>query len=298
MNGDSNIKKNIVSHQMKYHYNNEFSKAPMLCGDIELIQTGEMFCEGAKRIGEHLQSCFELTFVVEGTGVCVANNITFEVQKNDCFISLKNETHDVISSNENPLRFKFLAFRTPNDKETKTSNYVKLISSYVSKKRLVNLQNINDYINDIFDEIDKKNIFSGEIIQLKIDNILIDILRSLQSQTKIKHPLKLSSENILVFNIMKTIEDNILTMKNLYELEEIFSYSYNYISALFAKVLGYTINEYFIKTKMEQAKKLLIETNLSVTDVAEKLNYSSIHTFSRSFKNFFGYSPFSLKRKK
>ena len=54
--------------------------------------------------------------------------------------------------------------------------------------------------------------------------------------------------------------------------------------------------EYFSELKIEEAKKLLREDNLSVSQITFKLNYSSIHNFSRAFKKATGFSPTGYKK--
>lgn len=282
---------------VKYHYIERFSEAKQ-CGSVGLYQVGEMYCDGQKVIPEHVQPCFELTFIVEGKGSVYANKKQFEVQSGDCFISLENESHQIVSSKEFPLRYKFIALEPVGEQTNNCHKYVDIISSYVRERRKINLPSLNDRFLKIFDEFQNETVFSGEAIGLETEGILIDVIRALQSYGGKKYPTKITEESVLVFKVVRTIDNNISKLKNLYELEDILGYSYNHLSAVFKKVIGYSINEYFIKAKMEFAKKQLIDTDVSITDLAESLNYSSIHTFTRSFKNYFGYSPSEVKNKK
>ena len=82
---------------------------------------------------------------------------------------------------------------------------------------------------------------------------------------------------------MKYINQNLLSIKSLSILEEAFSYNYSYISDLFSKTTGQTIVEYFGDKRMEKAKEYIKEGKLSINEIAEKLNYSSVYSFSKSF---------------
>ncbi len=295
----SQERKNLLEYNdidVKYHYIERFSEAKV-CGSAGLYQVGEMFCDGQKRVPEHTQPCFEITFIVEGKGYVYANKKQFDVNAGDCFISIEGELHEIVSSKDYPLRFKFIAFIPVGEQTNNCHKYVDIISSYVKERRIINLPALNDRFLKIFDEFQNETVFSGEAIGLETEGLLIDVIRALQSFGAKKYPTKITEESVLVFKVVRAIDNNISKMKNLYELEDILGYSYNHISAVFKKVIGYSINEYFIKSKMEYAKKQLTETDLSITDVAEMLNYSSIHTFTRSFKNYFGYSPSELKNK-
>ena len=63
---------------------------------------------------------------------------------------------------------------------------------------------------------------------------------------------------------------------------------------------GYTDKgpiEYFQELKMDEAKRLLCEERISVSKVSDMLSYSSIHAFSRAFKNYVGISPSEYSKK-
>ncbi len=61
--------------------------------------------------------------------------------------------------------------------------------------------------------------------------------------------------------------------------------------SLFREETGMTPNEYLLQQKMKRASALLKEGQSSVTEVAEKLHYSSIHYFSRQFSDYYGMNP-------
>ena len=55
--------------------------------------------------------------------------------------------------------------------------------------------------------------------------------------------------------------------------------------------------EYFFDLKITEAKRLLLESELSVSKISDMLNYSSIHNFSRAFKRATGDSPQNYKKR-
>lgn len=66
---------------------------------------------------------------------------------------------------------------------------------------------------------------------------------------------------------------------------------YTYLSNLFSEVQGTTIEKYIICHKIERIKELLIYGELSITEIAHKMNYSSIAHLSNQFKKVTGLSP-------
>lgn len=63
---------------------------------------------------------------------------------------------------------------------------------------------------------------------------------------------------------------------------------YNYLSNLFSEVEGTTIKKYFIAQKIEKVKKLLVYNELSLAEIAFRLNYSSVVYLSNQFKKVTG----------
>ena len=99
---------------------------------------------------------------------------------------------------------------------------------------------------------------------------------------------------MLAYQIQNYIANHIYDLKNLSELSEIFHYDYQYIAKCFKAVTGMTLNRFYGNKKIQLARRLL-EQNLSITEISEKLGYSSIHVFTRSFKNGTGITPSDYK---
>jgi len=73
-------------------------------------------------------------------------------------------------------------------------------------------------------------------------------------------------------------------------------YEYNYISNLFSEVEGTTIEKYFIAQKIEKVKELLMYDELSLSEIAYRLHYSSIAHLSNQFKKVTGFAPSHIKK--
>lgn len=76
------------------------------------------------------------------------------------------------------------------------------------------------------------------------------------------------------------------------------NYEYNYLSTLFSEVKGTTIEHFIISHKIERAKELLIYNELSLTEIAFKLHYSSVAHLSNQFKKVTGLTPTFFKKMK
>ncbi|KAA9039414.1 helix-turn-helix transcriptional regulator [Ginsengibacter hankyongi] len=68
-------------------------------------------------------------------------------------------------------------------------------------------------------------------------------------------------------------------------------HDYNYLSNLFSEVEGTTIEKYFIAQKIEKVKELLKYDELSLSEIADRLGYSSVAYLSNQFKKQTGLTP-------
>lgn len=73
-------------------------------------------------------------------------------------------------------------------------------------------------------------------------------------------------------------------------------HDYNYLSNLFSEVEGTTIEKYFIAQKIEKVKELLVYDELTLSEIAFRLNYSSVAYLSNQFKRVTGLTPSHFKQ--
>jgi AraC-like DNA-binding protein len=81
-------------------------------------------------------------------------------------------------------------------------------------------------------------------------------------------------------------------------LSEKLHHNYNYIANLFSEVQGVTIEHFIINHKVEKIKELMIYGELTITEIAYKMNYSSVAHLSTQFKKVTGLSPSHFKQLK
>jgi AraC-like DNA-binding protein len=79
-------------------------------------------------------------------------------------------------------------------------------------------------------------------------------------------------------------------------LSEALHYEYNYLSNLFSSVEGITLEHYIIRQKIERVKELLFYDELSLSEIAHTLGYSSVAHLSGQFKKVTGLTPSELKK--
>ena len=79
-------------------------------------------------------------------------------------------------------------------------------------------------------------------------------------------------------------------------LSDALHYEYNYLSTLFSSVEGITLEKYIIRQKIERVKELLFYDELNLSEIANKLGYSSVAHLSSQFKKITGFTPTEMKK--
>ena len=89
---------------------------------------------------------------------------------------------------------------------------------------------------------------------------------------------------------------NIYSITSLKEISRELRYDYTYLSKLFKKTTTQTISDYYHFQRLETACVLIKENKLNFTQISDKLNYSSVYSFSKAFKKQYAVSPMTYKK--
>jgi AraC-like DNA-binding protein len=92
--------------------------------------------------------------------------------------------------------------------------------------------------------------------------------------------------------------DEPLNIKFSEYLSQKLNHDYTYLANLFSEVQGTTIEKYLISHKIERVKELLVYDELSLTEIAYKMDYSSVAHLSTQFKKVTGLTPSHFKQLK
>ena len=98
-----------------------------------------------------------------------------------------------------------------------------------------------------------------------------------------------------IVSVIHYIEENYIHT-SLKETAEYFGYSADYLNLLFKKATAMSIGDMILKLKMEKAARLLRETDLPVSAIAEYLSYQNPASLARCFKKFSGMTPVQYRK--
>jgi AraC-like DNA-binding protein len=78
-------------------------------------------------------------------------------------------------------------------------------------------------------------------------------------------------------------------------LSEKLNYDYTYLANLFSEVKGITVEKFYLTHKIEKVKELIVYDELNLSEIAYKMNYSSVAHLSNQFKKITGLTPSHFK---
>lgn len=118
-----------------------------------------------------------------------------------------------------------------------------------------------------------------------IDNLRISMF---ESRTRKGDP---DMEEQPMLGIVRYMQEHLSEEISLTVLAEEFHLSAQYISQLFKNEIGVNFLTYLTSIRMEQARKLLLSTSLSIAEISEKTGYSDYRVFTKVFKKIEGVTP-------
>ena len=138
----------------------------------------------------------------------------------------------------------------------------------------------------------KENISKKKEVRLR--DALLSAGLELMEDSKTIMAEKITTAIIeLIYHSEKQIKVNLSD-----HLSEKLNHNYRYLASIFTEVKGMTIEKYYLSHKIEMIKELLIYTDLSITEIAWKMHYSSEAHLSNQFKKMTGLTPSEFKKLK
>ena len=120
----------------------------------------------------------------------------------------------------------------------------------------------------------------------------IDRLKAAIFESKIREETgSKKQETKAIVNIIKYLEEHLSEEISLNILAEEFHFSPQYVSRLFKSEIGVNFLSYLTNMRMENAKRLLASSDVSIAEIAMRVGYGDYRVFTKSFKKIEGLTP-------
>lgn len=227
-------------------------------------------------------------YLIEEGDVCIYQSLnkvdSFNIRYNECkFISI-NVNFDVMSNSINPLWGEKLISEWKHNIKNIFKNGILIVEKADCE--------IKKIANEI-DNISADNMMGYINIKLKTIEFLAKVLEKKYGNRKLKYIKKW--ENEVVNNAENIIKENLTDCPSVKDIADILGVSLYKLQQGFKNITGNTVYEYIKRAKIEKAKQLLIDTDMSIIDIANELGYDNPSKFSSVFKSYNNITPLKYR---
>ena len=286
---------NRLNFGKRYEDDHSFFENPHRFRFVELYQIGELSCEAGYEVSTHRQNVFEITYVVSGKGTVVTDGRSFPIEENSVFINIPGQTHAILADRGAPLQYCYLGFGFLGSYKVDIgleSFYRSWNGSQAfSEKRLLPL---------FWRALEELRLGADGCVTMVagyVEQIVMQTYRSYEEQAGLR-PLAVECRVGDASLAVKQYADRYFRdVEDIRDLAADLGYSYTYLAHVFKEKTGMTIGDYIFSKKIEEAKWLLCTGRISVSQIATRLQYHSVQSFSNSFKKAVGMSPAEYRAK-
>ncbi len=236
---------------------------------------GVSYCTGLYRIDRDKSDVTVIEYVYKGTGILRVGDTVYEPGAGDIYILTENSNHAYRSSASDPWTKIFV-----NLKGTAVSS---LIQAFRLHKKVLysNCEELSPIFEEIF-ELAKQNLPLEETME-RCGVLVFKLLSRLCQHEARDHQIPEEAQALKRF-----IDNNYQIDLNMDDISASIYRSNDYTNKLFKRYYGITPYAYYLDVKMANAKDLLVRTNLSIKQIADRLSYKSDQYFSKQFHKYTG----------
>lgn len=239
---------------------------------------------------------FELIYVSSGKLTINSEDFNGELEKNKLLIHRENEYHSLTCDKDSTPTVIIIGFTCSGSGIEKFSKTPLTLNDADVKKLAEIIKEARNvfappYDVPVYDMKKKKNAPYGaeQMLKILLEYFLIGLMRKSIDGTNLEESS--NTERLNVTEIIDYINDNYLEKITLDELAFIFRTNRSTLCKDFKNYTSMTVTEYINDKKLKLAKDKILKTTKTFTEIAEELNFETIHYFTRFFKKMTGLSP-------
>ena len=244
----------------------------------------------------HSHSSFEIMYITAGNCTIFCGEETFQVGAGRFVFIGAQVPHRLEISPEQPcsilnLEFHFSCKSGPLQLSrllSECADFQELWKKMPSYRQGGDMRNLGYALKDLILHLQKSPDGADFLLELLYSRVMVELSYS------IVHGI----ENRGVYYLKKAcgyIDRNIHETIRVTELAAYTGINKSYLQSLFSKLLGCSIIEYVNKKRLEEAAFLLINSSMSITDIAFAVGYNSRQHFAHTFGKYYGTGPLSYR---
>lgn len=250
----------------------------------------------------HRHDFYEVLYLTGGSGIHIIDNESYDIKPPCIFFMSPGQAHKLELSNDiEGYIFLFTAefYLLQNTNKNRLLEFPFFFSAQQHNPPL-SLESTydNNFLKTLFikgcNEIARKENCSNDIVRSLLDLILLTCdrlypphLRSVQS----------TKGHILVKKFLYLIEENYQNNLRVNDYADMLAITPNHLTQLVKQVTGKTSIELMQEKLIVEVKRLLLHTNMTISEIAELMHFPDQSYFSKYFKKISGISPMQYRKK-
>lgn len=250
---------------------------------------------------------WELVYAEKESLLCTADGHPVVLSEGEILFHKPNEFHTLAANGKNAPNLFILSFECKSDAirffENKKLHLDKSLVQFIyhiweEGKRTFDIPYSDPALKKM-ELLDSPTLGGEQLIKNYLEIFLVNLLRT-QTETKEGNKIFLPNQELSakpVREVIALLENNLYTTLTIEDICLKTAYSRAYLFRVFKAQTGNTIMEYYINLKIQRAKQLLRENELSVKEISEKLAFNEPNYFTKTFKRIVGLTPTAYKRR-
>lgn len=240
----------------------------------------------------HFHKYYEIYFLLKGNRRYFIDDGIYNLSKGDVALIEPDLLHKTVSVDDKPYTRMLIYF----DTAILNPQINKELLSCFSARHMKIPKNRTEYIEDILmkahNEFNKEDAFSNELLKGYITEILAFLSRTAQDKENIYIPDDIDESVLRATLFIRNNFDKDIFLRDVAQEANM---SRTYFSAKFKECTGFGFCEFLNIVRIMNAEKLLITTNISITDVATKCGFNDSNYFAMIFKKMKGITPLKYR---
>lgn len=234
----------------------------------------------------HWHDCFEIELILNGYATQELNGFNYSLGKGDIYLLNPTDFHKVNNKDAEVYNIMFSEEFINDNTLQKLLSVNNNLCFHLNEEEF---ESVSFLIRLMLKETEKHDNYSYNFIKQLLECIFIIILRKCKNFTNDK---KTSDIKKALLYIHSNFQKN----PTMTDIAKLVGFNSNYFSGLFHKVTGKTFKEYLKLLKLEHAKKLILSSELSITEICFESGFNSLSNFLRAFKKHYNVSPNDMRK--
>ena len=277
-----------------------YDMTEVLCGDLKIIFITDEKTPVSGSVDIHMHSFWELFFLREGALTLSAETAQYVLSREQCLLVPPNHYHNTVYSPDAVKKSVFFTYEKVKSSE-KDSLFAKFHAVFSARGfcKPENPLQIGELLDTVLENQAADRIGRSWRLQAAITQLMFCLYDSLEKELPpaAEEPFSQSTYWVYKYAIDRLFDIHYMTDITLEQFSEKLFVSPQTVTRIISAAYGKSFNELKLELKMRNAKRMLRETALSVSQIGQRVGYSTARGFLAAFQRYEGCTPTEYRKR-